>query len=264
VAHVRNTLALTLALTLFGVQVGAAQVPVPPTVPVATPVDTVASRRMRVDGGRLTPTQLVYETTLERDSGTAVLGYRSVTVSATTYAGLPAWLLLETRFGDGIPATDSLFTTFTGLTPMHWSAVQGSARLVTEFRSDTTFGGTSAPPGRRSIMAALPPGTIVSGAMLETMLRLLPLSITWEDSASVLSVSVSSNTTLPARLAVIGEDRVRVPAGTFDCWVVSVRADPARGMYWVTKQDPIVVRSAIDVPSMGTAQLVSALTRIGR
>ena len=100
--------------------------------------------------------------------------------------------------------------------------------------------------------------------MLETMLRLLPLSITWEDSASVLSVSVSSNTTLPARLAVIGEDRVRVPAGTFDCWVVSVRADPARGMYWVTKQDPIVVRSAIDVPSMGTAQLVSALTRIGR
>jgi hypothetical protein len=219
---------------------------------------------MRVDGALLHATQLVYQTTLERDTGTAILGYRTISASSATYAGVPAWLLVETRFGDGIPATDSLYTTFAGVTPLHWSATQGSARLVTEFRADTTFGGTSAPPGRRSIMAALPPRTIVSSAMLETVLRLLPLSIGWEDSASVMSVSVSSNSTLPARLAVIGEDRVQVPAGTFDCWVVSVRADPARGMYWVTKQDPIVVRSAIDVPGLGSAQLVSALTRIGR
>jgi hypothetical protein len=80
----------------------------------------------------------------------------------------------------------------------------------------------------------------------------------------VLSVTASGNALLPARLSVIGEDRVRVPAGTFDCWVVSVRADQARGMYWITKQDPIVVRSTIEVPSLGGAQLLSALARIGR
>jgi hypothetical protein len=256
VALVRNALVLALAC------VGARAAPALAQAP--TVVDSAPPRRLRVDGAQLHPTQLVYQTTLERDSGTVLLGYRSVSVSSATYAGIPAWLLVESRFGDGIPATDSLYTTFVGLTPMHWSASQGSARLVTEFRGDTTFGGTSAPPGRRSIMSASPPGTIVNGAMLETILRLLPLSIAWEDSASIMSVSVSSNTTLPARLAVIGEDRVRVPAGTFDCWVVSVRADPARGMYWVTKTDPIVVRSAIDVPALGSAQLVSALTRIGR
>ena len=89
--------------------------------------------------------------------------------------------------GDGIPAADSLYATYTGLNPLHWSAVQGSARLATEFRGDTTFGGTSAPPGRRSIVAALPGGTIVSGAMLETVLRLLPLTITWEDSAGAIA-----------------------------------------------------------------------------
>jgi hypothetical protein len=219
---------------------------------------------MRVNGAMLNPTQLVYQTTLERDSGTTTLGYRTVSAQSATYAGVPAWLLVETRFGDGIPASDSLYTTFLGLAPMHWSASQGPARLVTEFRGDTTFGGTTAPPGRRSIVAALPPGTIVNSAMLESVLRLLPLSIGWEDSTSILSVSVSGNSTLPAKLSVIGEDRVRVPAGEFDCWVVSVRADPARGMYWVTKTAPIVVRSAIDVPALGTAQLVSALTRIGR
>jgi hypothetical protein len=240
----------------FGARLAPAQSPAVP--------DSVGARRLRVDGSRLTPTQLVYQTTLERDAGTVILGYRSISVSPSTYAGLPAWLLVESRFGDGIPATDSLYATFSALTPLHWSASQGPARLVTEFRGDTTFGGTSAPPGRRSIVAALPPGTIVNGVMLETVLRLLPLTVTWEDSASVMSVSVSSNSTLPARLAVIGEDRVRVPAGEFDCWVVSVRADPARGMYWVTKRDPMVVRSAVDVPGLGTAQMVSALTRIGR
>ena len=167
VALVRN--ALALALTCLAARLAPSQVP--------TGADSTAPRRMRVDGALLHPTQLVYQTTLERDTGTAILGYRTISASSATYAGVPAWLLVETRFGDGIPATDSLYTTFTGMTPLHWSATQGSARLVTEFRADTTFGGTSAPPGRRSIMAALPPRTIVSSAMLETVLRLLPLSI---------------------------------------------------------------------------------------
>ena len=74
--------------------------------------------------------------------------------------------------------------------------------------------------------------------MLETVLRLLPLSIGWEDSTSIMSVSVSGELDAAGAARVIGEDRVRVPAGTFDCWVVSVRADPARGMYWVTKTRP--------------------------
>ena len=41
-------------------------------------------------------------------------------------------------------------------------------------------------------------------------------------------------------------------------------ADATRGLYWVTKRDPIVVRSALDIPIMGGAQYVSALSRIGR
>jgi len=105
---------------------------------------------------------------------------------------------------------------------------------------------------------------MVSAAMLETVLRLLPLQSTWEDSSTIVSITLGGNAILPTRLAVIGEDRVRVPAGTFDCWVVAVRADPARGLYWVTKRDPIVVRTAIDVPTLGSAQLINSLTRIGR
>lgn len=220
-------------------------------------------RRLRFDPAPLRPGQFVYEITLERDAGTSIVGSRTVSATMTTYAGTPAWLLLENRYGDALPFTDSLFTDLS-LNPLHWGSLLGGARLVAEFRSDTVFGATSAPTGRRSMVGAMPPGALVSSAMLETVLRLLPLQTTWEDSATVVSVTPGGNTVVPTRLAVIGEDRVRVPAGTFDCWVVSVRADPGRSLYWVTKHDPVVVRSAMDVPSLGTAQLIYSLTRIGR
>lgn len=222
-------------------------------------------RRLRWNALALRAGQYHYQMTLERDSGTVILGDRSVSVSATMYGGAPAWLMLETRTGAGIGFTDTLITELSSLRPLHQGSVLGSARLAAEFRGDTVFGVTSAPPGRRSMIGTIPPGSIVTASMLETVLRLLPLQSAWEDSSMTVSVTPATNTVFPTRLAVIGEDRVRVPAGTFDCWVVSVRADPARTLYWVTKSDPIVVRAAMDVPGMsGAAQLIYALTRIGR
>ena len=45
----------------------------------------------------------------------------------------------------------------------------------------------------------------------------------------------------------------------------AVRAgDLARGMYWVTKQDAMVVRSALDVPGSNGSQYVSTLTAVMR
>jgi hypothetical protein len=213
----------------------------------------------------LRPGEFVYQTTIERDVSTIVLGTRTVSVTQTSYAGSPAWLLLESRSGDGIPAADSLLVDVLSLHPVHWSSTLGRARIVAEFRADSAFGALSAPATRRSIVAGLPAGTIVSGPMLESELRLLPLQSAWEDSTSTLVVTLGGNAVLPTRISVIGEDRVRVPAGQFDCWVVSVHAgDVARGLYWVTKSDPIVVRSSLDVPTMGGAQLVSALVQIAR
>jgi hypothetical protein len=228
-----------------------------------TPVDTSA-HRPRLDLSSLRPSQFVYLTTLERDASTVPLGTRTITVSQATYVGAPAWLVVEQRAGDRVPSEDSLYADVGALRPVHWSATTGDAHLALEFRSDSAFGGTTSPGGRRSITFAVPPGTLVSGALLETVLRLLPLQIAWEDSMPVLQVGVGSNSVMPTRIAVIGEDRVRVPAGTFDCWVVSVHADQTKGLYWVTKSDAIVVRSTLDVPMMGGAQLVSALARIAK
>ena len=226
------------------------------------PIDS--PRMVRIDPSRMVAGQFVYSTVLEKDVNGTPLATRTVSAAQTNYAGTPAWLLVESRTGDAVPGVDSLFVD-QSLHPIHWGSTISRARLSAEFRGDSLFGGTSVPGGRRSMVAGFPDGTLINGAMLETVLRLLPLQASWEDSSAMLSVSLNAVTTLPVRISVIGEDRVRVPAGQFDCWVVSVRAgEQSRGMYWVTKQNPIVVRSALDVPSMGGAQYVSSLVRLGR
>lgn len=258
--------ALVIAGLLLASVLGA-QTPVPPPAAplvVATIDSASAAVRARYNVSALRSGQFVYSTVLERDASTTALGTRTVSVTMSNYAGTPAWLLLETRLGSGVDATDTLFADTTSLRPLHWNSQLGQARLGIEFRGDTAFGATSAPPGRRSIVAAMSPGTIVNAAMLESILRLLPLQAGWHDSTTTISVLLGATALLPTQLNVIGEDRVQVPAGNFDCWVVAVHAAAAHGLYWVTKSDPIVVRSALDVPTLGGAELVSALTAIVR
>jgi len=239
----------------------AAQVPVGDTSR-RSPLHT-SINRPPIDPTLLKSGSFVYDMSLERDASTTPLGTRTISATTTSYAGSPAWLLLETRIGDRISATDSLLVD-PSLHPLHWTAMLGQARLAAEFRGDSAYGATSGPPGRRSVVMAVPPRTIVSGAMLETILRIAPIQIGWEDTVATLSVSLTGASVAPTRMYVVSEDRVRVPAGTFDCWVVAVQSEGSKGLYWITKQDPIVVRSTLDVPALGGAQLVSALSRIAR
>jgi hypothetical protein len=252
VARVRSVVLSVLLATI-----GAA-------LPAQTPVGA-APRMLHFDASRVAPGQFVYEAVLEHDVTGTALGTRVVSTTATSYNGASAWLLIESKTGGSVSSLDTLFVAQGTLRPLHWSSTIGRAHLGVEFRNDSAFGGTNAPAGRRSIFSALPPAAMVNAAMLETVLRTLPLNSGWEDSTTTLTVSLGGATPLPTRIAVIGEDNIRVPAGQFDCWVVSVRAaDLTRGMYWVTKRDPIIVRSALDVPGLNGAQYVSSLTTVLR
>jgi hypothetical protein len=57
---------------------------------------------------------------------------------------------------------------------------------------------------------------------------------------------------------VTGEETIQVPAGSFECWIVTVSSDAAQSIYWVSKRDPIVVRSA--QPGVNGTRVVSELT----
>ena len=221
--------------------------------------DTTAKR----DGTQRADTLVHRDSIWVHDSLSVPIGGRTVSADEATYQGSAAWLLLETRTTERGLATDSLLVRRDDLRPLHWGATLGPARLSAEFVSDTAlFGATSGPTGGRSVVANVPVGALVSGAMLETMLRLLPLQVGWHDSTVSVSVTLGSNLLLPTTLSVIRQETVSVPGGTFDCWVVDARAAGAETLYWVSRQNPVVVRSIEALPNMDGARLVTELTRV--
>lgn len=245
------------------------RVPKPDTTPLVPPVlfaprDTAArDTTVRRDSTQRPDTLARPDSIWVHDSLSVPIGGRTVSAAEATYQGVPAWLLLETRTTERGLAADSLLVRRDDLHPLHWGATLGPARLSAEFVSDTAlFGATSAPTGRRSVVTNVPAGALVSGAMLETMLRLLPLQAGWHDSTVSVSVTLGSDMLLPTTLSVVREDTVTVPGGTFDSWVVDARAAGAETLYWVSKQNPIVVRSIEALPSPDGGRLVTELTRV--
>ena len=191
------------------------------------PTADTTQHRFDLDATTLRPGQFVYETTLERDASTTILGSRTVTVSRTTYNGVAAWLLLETRSATEFRDRFALCRR-DALHPLHWSSTQGLARLGVEFRgrhgvwcderarrapSIVTVDSERNDRQRRDARDGAAPAALQTG---------------WEDSIAALSITLGRTTVVPSRLAVIGEDRVRVPAGTFDCWVVGGHAERRR------------------------------------
>lgn len=292
---VRLSRLLAALLLVSGVRVAGAQVPTD-TVPTDTVPRNVVVNPMllspsrfvyqmrlvrdsvsRIDSVRVDSVQLdtiiktdtIYrpltvwhvDTVQTPDSTSMFVGERSVSVVDAMYQNAPSWLLLETRSTDRGYSADSLLVRRTDLHPLHWGATLSGSRLSAEFVGDTAlFGATSGPTGRRSVVATVPAGTMVSAAMLETYLRLFSYWPGWRDSTLSLSVTLGSDLLLPTELSVIGEQAVTVPAGTFDCWVIDARAGRASTRYWISKQDPTVVLSIVPLPNDTRARLVTELT----
>src|ERR1043166_3078608 len=191
-------------------------------------VPTDTTHRLRSDPSAVRGGQSVYQLTLEREGATTPLGTRAVTVSEFVYSNSLNWLVLDVRSDRWGGAVDSLVFSRGDLQPLHFAGAVDSAHLVVDFLGDTASGLVYGPPGRRSFTTVLPHGALVSAAMAEVVLRTLPLAARWQDSVPVAAAGFGGLTTKQAALAVLGEERVAAPAGTFDCWVVLLSTDTAR------------------------------------
>jgi hypothetical protein len=170
-----------------------------------------------------------------------VVGQREIALSSAVYSGAPSWLLVETRTGI-VPAVDSLYIG-PDLRPLHWSSVLGTARLGAEFVGDSIYGAMTSPTGKQNIVAAGRPDLLVSGAMVEAILPLLPLTSTWTDSAGVLSVDLATTQVIAAELAVVGEEDLPLDSSaTRPTWVVALRAGEHSVVYWVDKASGALLR----------------------
>jgi hypothetical protein len=217
----------------------------------------------RLEGTRLQPGSFTYRASLRLADSTRFLGDRVVRIAQTNYAGTGAWLLLETRGARENLLVDSLLVDIATLQPMHWGSLQGFTTLAAEFRGDSLFGGIAAPSGRRTLMLGFPPGALFTDAQTEAVLSLFPLAADWRDSIAVMVTGVGRTTAIRAEVAVLGEERITTPSGTFDCWLVTLTSDVGATTYWVSKRDRLVVRSMRLVPESG-GLLIYELSRADR
>jgi hypothetical protein len=254
---VAGTLAILCAL---GTPFAAARAQQATAPQVAGAADTTP-HRLTLDASRVQPAQALYRVTLVRDSVSSPIGDQHFTISAVDYAGTPALLLARDGI-QGVAATsDSLVVRRDDLRPLHWIAVHGVARVAAEFTADSIFGAMSSPLGKQNIVLPNRPDIVVNVMAVDAMIAALPLTPTWRDSVSLLLLDSGGSVETPATLAVEGEEHITVPAGDYDCWIVSVEAERGSERLWVTKQGQIVVRAEQVLPDLGGAILTRVLVQ---
>lgn len=224
--------------------------------------DTVARTRhlLALDVARMRPFTRSYDMVVHGGDSVVVIGQRDVVLGQATYAGQPAWLLTESRTGV-VAALDSLFLAF-DLRPLHWSSALGRSRLGAEFSADSMFGAVATPAARRSMILGIPPDLLVSTAMVEALVAVLPVAADWSDSAAVLAVDAGDLQVLPAELAIVGEEPPLQGDTTGGSWLLVVRTERAQLQLWIDKTLGEVTRIEQTLPPHVGTRLVFRLRAV--
>jgi hypothetical protein len=247
---------LLLSAALCASRTAMAQEATAPAVPAA-PIDSLA--RPAVDGFRLQPSRYAYRLTVLRGGVPASAGERIVTVRETMHGEVPAWALVEVRTVVGATTVDSVIVARGDLRPLHWEGTTGGARLVAAFANDTMYGAIAGPGGRSTLVSGAPRDAILSAAMLEAYVTLLPLQAGFTAPVRMVIVTPNGGSTVLAQLGVDREESIEVPAGRFDCWVVSLRIGTRTKTLWVRRDGPGVVRTDERMPDVDGSVLEQAL-----
>jgi hypothetical protein len=199
----------------------------------------------------------------------------TLTVTASNIEGTAAWKLatLTHIIGTQQPSVEAetVYVARTNLKllrrSVHVSPYSRFERINIQqsFRGDSVTGrmntdGPSIGAGR-AIARRLRPefGPYISDAMAPLALMGTPLSATWKRSASLIGWAViPKDIFYPIELRVDGADRVTVPAGTFDCWRISIRLPDKQITYWARKSDGLGVRvlDESNTTTKGTREVV--------
>jgi len=97
---------------------------------------------------------------------------------------------------------------------------------------------------------------MVSGAMLEAALRVLPLRAGWRATVNMFSLRPGGAQVAPVAVVVAGEETVTVPAGVFPSWIVEMGAGGAQQRLWLNKTTGQIVKVTMQGGPGMTAETV--------
>ncbi|HEV7702928.1 MAG TPA: hypothetical protein VGO46_01500 [Gemmatimonadaceae bacterium] len=182
-------------------------------------------------------------------------GSSAVTISRTTWKGVPAFLAV--RDGPIITGVhlDSLVVSADGLAPLYWASTYYTQHPRGVIRAE--FDSTSIAitrTGRIDTAAVLPfrmkSGQLPFGFALPLAIPALPLALGWHGTVEVAppieprATRYFRRPSETIRLRVIGREKVRVGAGVFDCWKLRVGEPESDAYLWVSTSNHLVIRSA--------------------
>jgi hypothetical protein len=257
------------SLSFLGNVAHAEQTSSTPRLPAAFPIH---AERIRAGTLRY---RRVYNDSTERVAKTVE---SALSVAADSSQGTPAWRVVrldrESFAGGSVISAETLLVRRSDLglitRAVHvrpyrrWKGIKIEQRVI----GDSVSGGMTLDDvsGMRPIARRLPSAyaPFLSDAFAPVYLAAVPLSAQWKGSVTVLGWAVIPKDVLhPVELRVIGEERVRVPAGTFDCWRMTVNYFGGVFDYWVRKSDGVAVRTVEQKGSSGGERTVTLVGESG-
>jgi hypothetical protein len=178
-------------------------------------------------------------------------GSRTLTLEKSKVGN--GWLLLDAQSNAMVTMSDSLVLGAADLGPVSRSlkmqTPMGEASLAMTFTADSVKGALNAPGQSQTIASKNVKGALSNDGVLLLALGKLPLADAWTGRVELLNPQ--SGATIPLTLTVKGQEKVTVPAGAFDTWIVESTGGPAALTMYVAKNGGPVVRVVQAVPQMG-------------
>lgn len=214
------------------------------------PVPQAASLPFAELAAAMKPGTWTWTNKLTKNGQAEDFGSRTLTLQKGT--GAASWLLLDAQANPMATMSDSLVLSATDLATMRRAlAVQspmGPITLAMSFTNDSVTGAMAAGGQTQTLALKNVKGAVSSDGMLLLALGRLPLAEGW--TARMEMFNPQGGGTIPLTFAVKRSERVTVPAGSFDAWVVETTSGPGNSTFYVAKGGP-VVRIVSAVPQLG-------------
>lgn len=205
---------------------------------------------------RLKPMKWMYVISLRTGEGTPQrIGFRTLSLTDTTYGGTRAWLVVDSRQMHTVTYAESLYVARADLRPLYRIEHVPDGQTVSHFASDsirTVFDGDS---GHVAVAMKSTPGALGTLYLIEGVIAASSLGPNWAATAQMTAIDRHESGVVSIALRTVGQEKIDVPDGAFDTWVVSLQLGKSEETLWVRKSDGVVLRENLPVVGMAGASV---------
>jgi hypothetical protein len=171
--------------------------------------------------------------------------------------------LVDTKRLATVTLAESLYIRKVDLAPLLRSVHTPDGESVTHFTRDSVSTSFSGPEGPRAVSMANVPGLIPTIYLLEALTQSAPVGAGWRASAQLAAMGRRESRVIPVELRTVGEERILVPDGEFDCWLLSLKLGLSEQRIWVRKSDHVILKQMTPVMDMPGAAVQLILAQGG-